>query len=475
MQIVQSTIIVLALMAFMVARGPYRGLVVFMAVTPMGMMAAFNLPAVGGTSILAIDLAVVTMFVMMLLRRGVQQDILSVLAPGGPAIMLMFFLCYAAVATMFFPRVFEGQTEVFSLSRTLNVDGIVSSPLRPSAGNLSQLLRMMLSLGAFLIAAVLIRRNPDADLILLAIKVATAVHVTVGVVDILTNSAGIAFLLEPIRTANYALTLGQKMSGINRMIGGFPEASAFGYYSVGLFGFWLSYWFTDRGSKSRTWIWLAATTFVLLRSTSSSAYVGAAGFCLVFVAFRFFSVNQGHGGMMARRSAAIVMSLVALVPFVILGGYALYSLVPDVSDFVDRSLLNKLSSDSGVERMGWNAQAFRNFLDTYMLGAGLGSVRASNWVLAGFGTVGLPGTILLILFLWRMFRAQPTNQDEQTQRVFLALKMGCAGFLMRALVVSSTPNLEHTFFAMAGFVVGLAATSGKLPVQRPVFVSQRAR
>lgn len=457
MQIVQSTVIVMVLLGAMVAYGPRRAVLFLFALMPFGMMAAFNLPAVGGTSMIGLDLAVVTLVLLALTYRAGLNDLLSTFAPGRPGFPLILFLGFALVATLFFPRVFAG-LEVFSLGRAGNDKGIVLQPLRPANGNLAQLLRMALSIAAFAGVAALIRRHRDAGLALNCIKLATILHVGLGVIDVLTNSAGVAHLLEPIRTANYSLTLGQKTAGLNRMIGGFPEASSFGYFSLGLFGFWLSYWATDKTRNGTSAIFLALITFAVLRGTSSAAYVALMMLLTIFAFSRVASVGTG---VIRVRSAAVFVSALALLPLVLTGIYANYQLVPGFADFIDRSLLNKFTSVSGVERMSWNTQALKNTFDTYLLGTGLGSVRASNWLFAALGTTGLIGTALLLAFLYRMFRAPTGGLDDLQRQVVLALKFGCTGFLMNSLVVKSTPDLEISFFAFAGLAVGLSAAGSR--------------
>ncbi|APZ52883.1 hypothetical protein Ga0080574_TMP2549 [Salipiger abyssi] len=456
MQIVPSTLIVMVMMIVMAARGPYSGLLVLFGLTPFGMMAAFNLPAVGGTSITGIDLAVLMLSGMILLRAKAPQELARLAAPGGAGILLLAFLGYATLVTLFMPRIFAGMTEVFGIGRSGNALGIVIRPLGPSGGNISQLIRMILSIMAFAAVAFFAARRPDPQLFLRCIQVATAVHVTLGITDILTNAANLEFLLAPLRTANYALTLGQKMAGLNRMIGGFPEASSFGYYSLGLLGFWLSYWFESDRKSMMPGLFLAAAAFVTLRSTSSSAYVGAALLAAVFVASRL-QMQQDNG--LRPRSVAILVSTLALIPVLVASVVILYQMVPGFSDFIDRSLINKLDSDSGEERMEWNLQALRNFYDTYMVGAGLGAVRASNWLISALATTGIPGTLLLIGFLWRVFRLPVLQLDPETRHLVTALKFGCAGLLCRALVVKASPNLDIFFFAIAGAAVGIVTAS----------------
>ncbi|MDS9468926.1 hypothetical protein RGQ15_15270 [Paracoccus sp. MBLB3053] len=469
MQPVLSTPIVFALVLLMVSRGPYAGLKILVAVTPFGMMAAFNLPAVGGMSILATDLLILTLFALVLLRVGIERDLAVIFRPGGIAMPLLILLAYIIFATLFFPRIFAGQTEVFSLSRIANKEGIVSIPLAPTTGNLSQLFRYLLGLCALLAMAVVVRRRPDPDAILSAMKLATGIHIALGVVDIISAAGGFSAILSPIRTANYALTLGQRLAGMRRMIGGFPEASTFGYYSLGLFGFWVSHWMSSRNTgRKGSGIWLALSAFALLRCTSSSAYVGAAGFYFVFLLFRLARSTR-----MSRAGASIIVLSVAILPLAAMGAYVAYTFSPGFAEFIDRSLLNKLSSDSGNERMSWNAQAFQNFLDTALLGAGLGSVRASNWILATLGSIGLPGIILSLVFYARLFAAPSSRMDIASANVLMALKMGCLALIMRTLVVAATPNMGFLFYVMAGAIVGLTAAEPRRMAQgrseRPAF------
>lgn len=456
MQVVPSTFIALLLMVWMMRRGAYHGLAIFCVAIPFGMMAAFNLPAIGNTTILATDMVLLAMAMMLLLHRNFVTDFGRLLTPGQPGLPLLGFLLYAILATAFFPRLFAGQTEVFSIGRVANQIGIIMSPLSPGGGNLSQLLRMILSLLAFAATAMIVMRRPDHRLVLRAMLAVTLAHAILGITDVLTQMTHTSWVMAPIRTANYSLTLGQEMAGLNRMIGGFPEASSYGYLSLGIFGFWLGYWFHDRSKSPMPLAMMLLTLFLVIRGTSSSAYVGAALLIAIFAALRMRDMSKGRSGLLDTRVAGALVVAVAGVPLLIMTAYLLYAMVPAFSDFVDRSLLTKLSSDSGVERMSWNIQALRNFWDTLTLGAGLGSVRASNWIAAVLGTTGLIGLGLLLTFLWRLFRTPIAHFDPATMQVAMALKMGLAGCMARALVVKATPNLDFIFFVMAGMLFGLS-------------------
>jgi hypothetical protein len=450
-EIVPSTGIAAVLVAVMVAMGPYRGLLVFFALMPMGAMAAFNLPAAGGASITASDLAIIVLFLAVAFRSGAVGDMIGTMRPGQPGFLLLLFLGYATLATLFFPRVFEGQTDVFGIGRISNAVGIVIRPLRPDGGNLSQLFRMFSSILAFITLAALFRRKPDLSAIRAGVIAATLVHVVLGVLDVVSYAAGALWLMEPFRTANYTLAINHEMAGIKRMIGGFPEASAFGYFTLGLFGFWLRSWLADPKDRWSV-LYLGLSFAVLLRSTSTSAYVASVFLVLLVV---LTGVLGNRTGAVARRAGWVVGLSMAMIPVAVFAAVGAYELVPEIKAFMHRVLLDKMSSDSGVERMSWNLQAFRNFLDTWMLGAGLGSVRASNWVVACLATSGLVGAGLMFAWVWSVLTLRCPGATTEQRIMIVALQTGCLGLLVRALVVKASPNLDVLFFAMAGAAVGL--------------------
>ena len=473
MEIVTSTFIVLAALLATLWFGPLRGLFMLGVIAPFGMMAAFNLPAVGGMSIIGTDLTLLVLVCMLALQPSGTRLMASALLTNRIGLRLFAFYLCAIIITLFAPRLFAGETEVFSIARTANSLGIVSRPLLPSNGNLSQLLRMSLSILAFALAFGVLYLRPDARLVLRTIVAATVVHVGLGVIDILTQATGLSYLLDPIRTANYALTLGQQMAGLNRVIGGFPEASSYGYFTMGLFGFWLRFWYADKSGAPWVSFFLGAVVLIWLRGTSSSAYV-AGGLLLVVFAVTVSSLSRV--GETRRRTASILFLGLAALPVGAAIIVLLYQIAPSFTDFIDRSLLNKIGSDSGQERMSWNIQALRNLVDTWGLGAGLGSVRASNWFIASLATTGLIGTGLYVWFLVGVFSLKvPSTKSDSTSHIISALKWGCFGFLCRGLVVQASPNLQIIFFLFAGMAVGLAVAerSRLLKQGRHTFVSTR--
>lgn len=452
MQLVPSTILALIGIVFLFIQGPRRGLWAFMALTPFGAAAAFNLPAVGGASIGLKELAVVAIFVSIWLTPGGPNRMLGTLRPGQPGFILLLLMLVCALTAIFAPKVFQGATEVFSVSRSANAKGIISIPLRPTAGNITQLFTMSLSALAFLCFATAFRIRPDARAVVTAMAVATGINFVLGWLDVLTGATGTSALMEPIRTANYSILDSSRMSGIKRMIGGFPEASSFGKYSLALFAFWLVCWIGSPSSRMAQ-IMLAATVIVLLRSTSSSAYVALVIFLL---GYGLYAAMTGLQSQVPKRMVIVFFAGIFAFWLAALAIFASYQLVDPVTAFLDRTIFLKLETDSGIERMSWNAQGFRNFTDTMLIGAGLGSMRASNWFIACLGSIGLIGTVLYLAFLTSVARLPGPSDKPDVALVIAALKTACIAWFITALLTSASPNLGVFFFTLAGLAAGLS-------------------
>ncbi|TFL18392.1 hypothetical protein [Jannaschia formosa] len=453
MQLFPTSLLVALALAVLVTRGPLRGFWAFMALIPFAATAAFNLPAVGGASILLADIGAMAMIAFLLARPGGLAAVAGTMRPGQPGFWLALLTLWAIFATLTLPRLFAGETQVFSIARAGNENGVVSSPLRPSTGNLTQLFRHLLGVSIFLAAATVFRLRPDPGTVLRALAVATVLHAVLGVADVLTYHAGLQALMEPFRTANYAILWNHEMIGIKRMIGGFPEASSFGYLSLGLMAVWLHLWL-EGVRRVLSGALLLVSLGCLLHSTSSSAYVGLVAFLSLYGTVRILSAL---GRRVSRRGASIAGMAIAGLWLGVVALYAAYIFVEPVQAFFDRALFDKLEGASGQERGSWNAQALVNFADTWGLGAGLGSVRASSWIVAVLSSLGVIGAVLYAGFLRGLLLGQGAWRGGDRQAVTAdAMRAGCVALLVSAVLTLPTPDLTLAFYAMAGAAAGLA-------------------
>ena len=140
----------------------------------------------------------------------------------------------------------------------------------------------------------------------------------------------------------------------------------------------------------------------------------------------------------------------------------------------ERLFGTKLTSDSGVERGAWNAQSFKNFIDTNGLGVGLGSARASSVALALLGNVGAIGTLLYVAFLGRSYlrswpRSRKRGGDHELQyarRLFTAARVAALALLISQLIAGTMIDGGLVYFIFAA--VATAAYTAA-PVRKKSF------
>jgi hypothetical protein len=122
-----------------------------------------------------------------------------------------------------------------------------------------------------------------------------------------------------------------------------------------------------------------------------------------------------------------------------------------LSDFFQITLLRKLESSSGIERSSWNAQAWSNFTETFGVGVGLGSARASSFplvVLSNLGALGaLLFSVLVLLLLHSAFTRPPGAVTGQP--VALAAGHALLASLIAASVSGTVFDLGMAFYAYA--------------------------
>ena len=141
-----------------------------------------------------------------------------------------------------------------------------------------------------------------------------------------------------------------------------------------------------------------------------------------------------------------------VLPILLLAAMLLSDLWSALSNLFDATLVTKLKSPSGIERMLWNEQALVAFLDTVGWGAGVGSVRASSFIVALAAAVGLPGVFLFGAFLFRLWRAPATQIPLKVPDaiVMRAAAMACFAQFIAAMVSAGGTDLGLYFSIMAG-------------------------
>lgn len=427
--------------------GPARGLILTFAALPFGSAAAVNLSGLG--SIFIAEIAMLTLGLSLVLKGVGGRDVLVALHPRYAGFPLLLLMLTTGIGAIFLPRVNAGITEVYTLVRQADGATLALRALQPSGSNIGQFFRFLLAGCACAVVILTAMRFATAARIKQAVLTATLVHIGLSVVDLIGPLFGMN-LLAPFRNAYVAILDDQLLLGVRRLIAGFPEPSAFGIYTIGLFGFWLRLWFGAPRSvlASALVILLAA---LLVRSTSTAAYFGLLFYTVLFFLWQARAVAKDS-------NAVIVYAVLTfLMPLMIGAVVVVYQLVPVLSDFANTVVFEKLNSTSGSERMSWNRQALENFLETYGTGAGIGSLRASGWAFAVLGSIGVLGAVFYVWFLATTLRVRfiASRESTCTGEVAAALQAGCFAILLLSLSILPQPNLGLAFFLMAGAVTGL--------------------
>jgi hypothetical protein len=254
-------------------------------------------------------------------------------------------------------------------------------------------------------------------------------------------------LLAFIRNANYRMLNDTEVAGFKRIVGSFTEAASFGSTTLGYFGFCLKLWL--QGFHTRLAFLLALLSIVaMVFSTSTTAYVGLSTFLVLIYLECLFKLLSGSVPTQTVMFLIAAPMLVAIGVVVIALNDASWSYVQNLLDTI---IFNKLSTDSGVERSAWNRQAIQNFLDTWGLGAGNGSVRAASFLAAVLASLGVVGACTYAGFLLFLFlgNREPASSNGYENAVSSAAKSVCLAWFIASSVAGAFIDLSLPFFIFA--------------------------
>jgi hypothetical protein len=422
--------------------------------TLLGATAAIALPALGGAAITPALLFLPFLLLHALFARMRTREPFTLSRPGT---LLVIVVLWGLISALVMPRVFGGETQVIVLDR-LTARSPRLYPLRPLPTNITQTVYAFGHLVCFLSLRTLLRGSGRLLTFRNAVLLVAVLNIAAGMLNLLENLLHLPSLLEYLRNAEgYSLAIEYSLGGIPRIHGTFPEASLFAYYSLPLFAFTLSLW-TARAETRYSPLVCCGLLAMLLLSTSTTAYIG-----LVCYGLCYASVE------LPRKRIPTVLALVAAVGCVmVLGMYALeLEATRPLDRFVRATLLDKAASGSGQERAMWNAQAFRNFLDTYWLGVGLGSARASSFLLVLLSNLGIFGSTVFALFALNVCRA-PYQERALTSPEDFAVRKAASdatlAALIGALVAVGMFDLGVSFYMFAAAASSFSAEPQREPL-----------
>lgn len=383
-----------------------------------------------------------------------------------PGFWLLCNCLWASVGAILLPRLLLGTTFVFPVDRSTTL--ILLKPLGPVSGNLSQAVYCIGDVMVYCCMYAFLKRRGAYRTLANAILLLTLLDVLAGVIDAVSHVVGID-VLSFAKTAQFADLSGEELGGLVRISGTFSETSAFSTFTLPLFVFCLNLWLVKWRPRLAGAL-AVATGALMLLSTSGSAYVGLAGYMVVLVFSRPGLVTPAAA---ARKQRMWIISACTGVLGVIYVILFLPGVVATLGDFVDAAILSKAGSSSGVERMGWNAQGMTNFFDTYGIGVGLGSIRASSFLVVLLGSLGVVGAVCYGTFVGKsLLSPVPVDYPFTERAVCYAARHG----MISALIVASTSagvfELGSCFYLFAAAAGALSPLASRRVFRRQGWVAR---
>ncbi|MDA8870110.1 hypothetical protein N9H93_01800 [Rhizobiaceae bacterium] len=435
-------------------------LVLFVVLAPFRTAMALSPPGMGGASVLVPHFFLI-FFGLRVIRRLGHGPILAALLPPSAGFLLFLLVAYGLAGGIFYPRLMAGITDTIALQR--HPDGgaaIVLVPLQTGGTYATQGIYALGGLFAFGASFAFFRTKGALEHLLTALIAVCTVNVALAILDLVTHATGTAQWLGFMRNASYAILTDSEKGGLKRIVGSFSEASAFAVFTLALFAVACSLWLDATVAKRRSLLLALALLALLLASTSGTAYVGLI-LVLTFLLLRHLARRlSGHRSVglvpvlcVVLATAVISLAIVVLAP----------SATTEIGTFLNETVFDKAVSQSGQERSMWNATAFKNAVDTYGLGVGIGGARASSYALVLLSNVGVPGFLLYLAFIGRLLFATPSSAlSPREGSIVRAAQAGIVGFLAGHVLVGTVFDQGPIFYALAGAV----AASAFAPVSR---------
>ncbi|SDT58333.1 hypothetical protein SAMN05444158_7245 [Bradyrhizobium canariense] len=362
-----------------------------------------------------------------------------------PGFWLMCLVLYGVVSAILIPRFLAGDAQIIPLGASEYAATGSTVPLGPVSSNFTQSVYMIADLICFTIAVAVASTQAGFAAITGALLAYAAGNVLFALVDVVTYSSGTQWLLEFMRNAQYTLHNEEEVSGLKRIVGSFPEASAFARTTLGALGFTGTLWLCGR-RPALTGVLAIASLVLVVLSTSSTGLAGTGPVLLILYATAL--LRSGFHPNRPYRSAAVLcapLAVIAVVLAVLLNDAASET----VRNYIDLLIFNKAGSDSGVARDAWNVYALQNFFDSYGLGVGLGTVRTSSLPFALVSNVGIPGSLFYLLFIGTAFLHGRGTPRTFPSDVRLAARNACLGLIIGDALAAPTVEQGLLFYVLA--------------------------
>ncbi len=389
-------------------------------------------------------------------QSSLRLDVLRRLTP------LVLFIFASVTSLLLALAFFQGRITV--LPGSAGLDPVFEQPYRLTAENVNQLIYLGLIFAFVYAVSHLAAELGPADLaawIDRAMRWSCGLAAMVVAWHVAQSSFGIWFPSDFFHSNVHAGAWEQGIAGMPRPSGPFAEPSALGYfYTMYMFYFWQRWRRTGR-TADQFYFLLSAVTLVL--STSTTAYLLLAVFAAFAVVDWWWRWRPGPAAAaepIRIRETHLVSALAVLV--IVVGGLWLLDRYRDTVDAViELQIRSKGELISYEVRANADRMAWRIFLDTYGLGAGLGSHRCNSGFLTLLAGTGLLGTLAFAWLMAGVTRGPLAGtRDAEAGK---ALRWAVLGLL--ACHVAAVPDLQSLpLWTCTGLLIGMRLAARAAPL-----------
>jgi len=355
-------------------------------------------------------------------------------------LFLFVFWVVAIFITLTMPRFFNGDVMVIPM----NLSSLYAIPLEPTTQNFTQMVYISVSVVAVFAFGVLLQDAKNRQHALKAICLASSITIVTGILDYSNQYIHIDFLLDAFRNANYALAVNQEIFSSKRIVGLMPEPSVFAGLCI---SFMTTLYFFRRAIDNDILRERIAPVLIVLLigmvwlSTSSAGLVGLGIFGFLAMIEWIWRAHTNTKSKLAKRGLIIELWIFNIL---LISGLSIILLKPELLnpaiELVDTMVFKKTESSSYEERSMWTSVSWQAFIDTYGIGVGLGSTRASNGVVVLISSVGIFGALFYYGFLLQSFLRRAPKQDDYGSVMITAFRWSFLPPFLVDFLIGTTPD-----------------------------------
>ncbi|MBS0240401.1 MAG: hypothetical protein JSR89_18465 [Proteobacteria bacterium] len=403
---------------------------------------------IGNSTPLLFTIFEIMLVVLIAVRPAALRSLVFVVKEHWSSWVVIALGVYVVGCAVFMPRLFAGRVAVPGVVGGYSADVL----LQPVPGNFNQASYFAMGMLTFFALSVYLLNLHNLTFVRRGFFAFAGINAALGIFDLLGKVAGVSDILSPIRTAAYTMHTDSSVAGFWRIAGGHTEAAAFAGSALASAAFCLSYW-RSTGSRLALWLMLALGALLVL-STSSTAY-GSIAILSVFLGAAIICSSVENG--LRKRDAALVGIAAACAIIILFVAVINPSIFGSFFDLIYGSIFEKAGSSSGVERAYWNSRSLDAFVATYGLGIGIGSSRASSWVVAVLSQLGVVGfaliTVLTIVLIRGMHGVGKGRSENEVTAIANAVRAAAIASLVANSLIGGGADPGLIFIIAAAVII----------------------